>query len=79
MHDHLPIMLILLQDNQTPLHKATSHNHLEIVEFLTLKGADVNIRDIVSACISNIRYFIITLYHKLCLLYVILILYVAIT
>ena len=61
MHDHLPIMLILLQYNQTPLHKATSHNQLETVEFLTLKGADVNIRDTVSACICNIRYFVVTL------------------
>ena len=45
---HLPMMFILLQYNQTPLHKATSFNQLEIVEFLTLKGADVNVRDIVS-------------------------------
>ena len=42
------MMFILLQYSQTPLHKATSHNQLEIVEFLTLKGADVNASDIVS-------------------------------
>ena len=41
-------MCILLQYNQTPLHKATYYNQLEIVEFLTLKGADVNVSDIVS-------------------------------
>ena len=41
-------MFILLQYNQTPLHKATSLNQLETVEFLTLKGADVNVRDKVS-------------------------------
>ena len=45
---HLPRMFFLLQYNQTPLYKATCHNQLEIVEFLTLKGADVNVRDIVS-------------------------------
>ena len=45
---HLPRMFILLQYNQTLLHKATSLNQLEIVEFLALKGADVNVRDIVS-------------------------------
>ena len=42
---HLPRMFFLLQYYETPLYKATFLNQLEVVEFLTLKGADVNVRD----------------------------------
>ena len=39
---------------QTALHIATSHNQLEIVEFLIIKGAKFDIKDNVSvSCITS--------------------------
>ena len=40
---------VIIQCGQTALHKATSHNQLVIVEFLMIKGANLDIKDIVSA------------------------------
>ena len=42
-------LYVILQSGQTALHKATSHNQLEIVEFLIIKGAKLDIKDNVSA------------------------------
>ena len=38
----------MLQDNQTPLYNAVLNNHLEIVELLLSKGAEMDSRDKVS-------------------------------
>ena len=42
-------LYFIIQSGQTALHKATSHNQLEIVEFLLFKGAKLDIKDVVSA------------------------------
>ena len=42
---------MLLQDGQTPLHTATCYNQVEIVKFLIIKGAKLDIKDKVSAYI----------------------------
>ena len=40
---------IIVQNDQTPLHKAACNNQLEIVEFFIIKGAELDIGDRVSA------------------------------
>ena len=40
---------VIVQSGLTPLHTAISHNQLEIVEFLIIKGANLDIKDDVSA------------------------------
>ena len=42
-------LYVIIQSGQTALHKETSHNQLEIVEFLIFKGAKLDIKDNVSA------------------------------
>ena len=42
-------LYVIIQRGQTALHKATSHDQLEIVEFLVFKGAKLDIKDDVSA------------------------------
>ena len=42
---------VIIQKGQTALHIATSHNQLEIVEFLIIKGAKLDIKDDVSSFI----------------------------
>ena len=42
-------LYVIIQSGQTALHKATFHNQLEIVEFLIIKGAELDIKDNVCA------------------------------
>ena len=37
----------LIKNNQTPLHRAASHDSTKIGEILISKGADINAKDIV--------------------------------
>ena len=37
-----------MQDNETPLHTAADFDHLAVVTLLLNRGADVNIKNIVS-------------------------------
>ena len=41
-------LYVIIQSGRTALHKAASHNQLEIVEFLIMKGAELDIKDNVS-------------------------------
>ena len=44
-------MYVIIYIGRTALHKATSQNQLEIVEFLIIKGAKLDVKDDVSASI----------------------------
>ena len=48
----MSITNFMLQDNQTPLYKAALNNHLEIVELLLSKGAEMDSRDKVRKSIT---------------------------
>ena len=49
---------VIIQSDQTPFHIATSHNQLEIVNFLLIKGAKLDIRDNVSASVLPPTYVV---------------------
>lgn len=44
----LVVVVVHLKDDATPLHKAAEQGHLQIVQLLLSKGAEVNSRDKVS-------------------------------
>ena len=42
------VLLVFLQAGDTPLHESASEGHLDCVQFLVLKGADITQRNNVS-------------------------------
>ena len=50
-HVYTDNVYVISQRGQTALHIATSRNQLEIVEFLMIKGAKLDIKDDVSSSI----------------------------
>ena len=44
-------MYVITKSHQTALHIAVSHNQLQTVEFLIIKGAKLDIKDGVSASV----------------------------
>ena len=42
-------LYVILQAGQTALHEAICHNQLEIAQFLIINGANLDIKDTVSA------------------------------
>ena len=49
----------------TPLYKASEGGHLQIVEFLLSKGAEVDSRDYVSTY-NNVMYCVIVIIQSVC-------------
>ena len=47
---YVHLTILLLQHKSTPLHRAAEKGHLKIVEILLSEGAELDSRDIVSAC-----------------------------
>ena len=63
------ILIVLLQDDQTPLYRAAEHNHLTIVEFLLSIGAQEGIKDRVSVhTYTIIHYVLYVLQQSLCII-----------
>ena len=52
--------MLLLQGGATALHRAASGPHLQVVEYLLSKGAEVDSRDYVSTY-NNVMYCVIVI------------------
>ena len=57
--------MLLLQDQQTPLHLSSERGHVDVVNALLSHGADTEVQNLVS------KYEINIMYYNLCIDYII--------